>query len=278
MTEERAAVRPYDIYIIGTGIKWIEHITLESDRILGQCNEILYVEKAPGIESYFNTKASIVTDLTKLYGEDKHRELTYREMAAKVIHSALQRGPVAFAVYGHPTIYAYPPFLVSEMAHLLGLRVKVLPGISAMDCLFSDLMIDPSVNGLQMYEATDLLLRRHTLSPEAAAIIWQVGSIGTALYSTTLSAPERFHAFRDYLLGYYPADHPVYAYFANPHPMLRAEIHEMKVSEVPEFSEVLHAAVTLYLPPVNVKRDVDPDMIAHLTDPGYLRTVTRPIS
>jgi uncharacterized protein YabN with tetrapyrrole methylase and pyrophosphatase domain len=233
------------------------------------------VEKAPGIELYFQSRCPQVTDLTVYYAEDKHREQTYREMASRVIDSALKKRPVAFAVYGHPTIYAYPPFLVREMAAQLGLKVKILPGISAMDCLFADLAIDPSVNGIQMFEATDILLRRHQLNSSAATLVWQIGSVCTALYSTTVSTPSRFFGFRDYLLSFYPGDHKVYSYFANPHPMLKAEIHEFTVEELPEFAEILHAAVTLYIPPAKIIREFDSDIAEVLADTNHLRANTR---
>jgi len=54
----------------------------------------------------------------------------------------------------------------------------MLPGISAEDCLFADLGIDPSFMGCQTVEATDLLLRNRPLITSGHVLIWQVGVVG----------------------------------------------------------------------------------------------------
>lgn len=263
----------YDIYVVGIGIKWIEHITLEVDRVLGSCNEILYIERAPGIEEYFRKKCERTTNLTDLYAENSDRSKTYHEMAARVIEAALERSPVVFALYGHPTIYAFPPFLVREMANPLGLNVKILPGISALDCLFCDLAVDPSVNGIQMFEATDLLLRKHPINTTAATVIWQIGSLETALFSSARSAAHRFVRFKQYLLGFFPKDHPMYAVYSQPHPMLKSQIHRFEIDRIEEFSSILHSAVTLYIPPISPSEVKDEELLTSLQDPNHLRKI-----
>ena len=129
-------------------------------------------------------------------------------MAIRVVEAALDHPPVTFAIHGHPLIAVHPPFLVLEMANALGLRVEVLPGISAIDTLLADLRIDPVVHGVQMYEATDLLLRRRPLQNDVPAIIWQVGTLETGLHSQRVSRPERFARFLAHLRQYYPAAAP----------------------------------------------------------------------
>ena len=93
-------------------------------------------------------------------------------MAAAVVNAALDHPPVTFALYGHPLVFSYPPFLVREMAKYLELKVKLVPGISAMDCMFADLAIDPSMSGIQIYEATDVLIRKRPLQNDVPALIW----------------------------------------------------------------------------------------------------------
>ncbi|MEP3199165.1 MAG: SAM-dependent methyltransferase [Lentilitoribacter sp.] len=264
----------YDIYIVGIGIKWKQHITFEVDEILGKCNEIFYIEKSPTIRDYFLEKTSLVTDLTELYEENADREETYNQMAMKVISAATEHQPVALALYGHPTVFAYPPFLIKEMASHLDLSVKFLPGISAMDTLFCDLAIDPSVNGLQLLEATDLLLRRRSLDPTKATLIWQIGSLGTSLFSTAESLPERFKPIQKYLTEYFPPDHPVFSVFTSPHPGLRSQIYEFKLEEMIDFAPVLHSAVTIYIPPASIIFDFDQDVVKNLHNSDELHKVT----
>ena len=54
----------------------------------------------------------------------------------------------------------------------------MLPAISAGDCLFADLGVDPSYPGSQSLEATDLLLRNCTILSDAHVIVLQVGCVG----------------------------------------------------------------------------------------------------
>jgi len=268
----------HDIYIVGTGIKWIEHITLEVDKVLSSCNSILYVERAPGIDRYFSQKADKVVDLTSLYAENKDRMETYRDMATQVVQEALDNPPVAFALYGHPTIYSYPPFLVKEMSNALGLSVKVLPGVSSLDTLFCDLLVDPAVNGIQMFEATDLILREHQISPNLSTVIWQIGSLGTSLFSSAKSESKRFDGFVDYLKKFYPGEHPVFAVYTQPHPMLKSQVNKFPLNKLPEFAEVLHSAVTLYLPPLRPNSVKNAQLAAQLIDQQSLASVTKAIN
>ena len=139
----------------------------------------------------------------------------YEHMAARVVEAALDHPPVTFAIHGHPLVAAHPPFLVLELAKALELAVEVLPGISAIDTILADLRLDPVVHGVQMYEATDLLLRRRPLQPDVPAIIWQIGPLETALHSDRVSKPERFTRFVGHLRQFYPARHEVVAIYCS---------------------------------------------------------------
>ena len=46
-----------------------------------------------------------------------------------------------------------------------GFNAQMLAGISAEDCLFADLGLDPGKNGCQSFEATDFLIRRRQFEP-----------------------------------------------------------------------------------------------------------------
>ena len=65
----------------------------------------------------------------------------------------------------------------------------MLPGISAEDCLFADLGVDPAEAGCQSYEATRFLERRPAIEPRAALILWQIGVVGSANHSAEPVAP-----------------------------------------------------------------------------------------
>ena len=161
------------------------------------------------------------------------------------------------------------------MANALGLRVEVLPGISAIDTLLAALRIDPVVHGVQMYEATDLLLRRRPLQNDVPAIIWQVGTLETGLHSQRVSRPERFARFLAHLRQYYPAEHQVAVVYCSPHPLLPAAILRFALEDMASHAEELHAGFTLYVPPAMGRPVQDWDLAAKLYSLDHLHSLTR---
>ena len=184
-----------DIYIVGLGVLNVDQLTREVERVIRRSNEVLYVDTGVATRAHLASLCPRVTSLFESsYEESSHRLNAYHHMAARVLDAALDHPPVTFAIHGHPIVGVYAPFLIRDMAGLLNLEVQVLPGISAMDCLFAELMVDPCVTGMQMYEATDLLLRRRPLQPDVPALIWQIGCVETTLHTMRVSNPEALRA------------------------------------------------------------------------------------
>src|SRR5262249_24541827 len=148
--------REPDIHIVGLGVKGIEHVTRETESACRRSNEILAVANLPAVLTYLKSLCLRVTDLHPLsYEEDENRLKAYDTMSAMVLAAALDHAPVTFATYGHPLIYVYPTRQIVDAAPYLGLTVRVLAGISSLDTMLIDLGVDPAIDGLQMYEATD---------------------------------------------------------------------------------------------------------------------------
>ena len=126
-----------DIHIVGLGVLNVDQITRQTERAIRRSNEVLYVDTGIATRTYLESLCPRVTSLFETsYQETGHRLNAYHHMAARVLDAALDHPPVTFAMHGHPIVGAYAPFLIRDMAGLLGLETLVLPGISAMDsCL-----------------------------------------------------------------------------------------------------------------------------------------------
>jgi precorrin-3B methylase len=265
-----------DLWIAGLGIQTVNQVTREVEHALRSSREVLYLDTGVATRRYLEGLCPRVTSLfEESYGENRPRVGAYEHMAIRVVEAALDHPPVTFAIHGHPLIAVHPPFLVMEMAKALDLRVEVLPGISALDTLFADLRIDPVVHGVQMYEATDLLLRRRPLHNDVPAIIWQVGTLETGLHSQRVSRPERFVRFIAHLQQYYPARHHVVAIYSSPHPLLPPVILRFALADMGVYAEDLHAGFTLYVPPAVGRPVQDCDLVAKLYSVDHLRSITR---
>jgi hypothetical protein len=264
------------LYIAGLGLQTVTQVTREVEDAIRASREVLFLDTGVATRTFLETLCPRVTPLyQQSYSEERPRVTAYQHMAARVVEAALDHPPVTFAIHGHPLIAAHPPFLILELAHALKLSVQVLPGISAIDAVLADLRVDPVVHGVQMYEATDLLLRRRPLQPDVPAIIWQIGPIETSLHSMRVSRPERFSRFIAYLRQYYPAQHEVVAIYCSPHPILPPAILRFALEDMDQYAAQIHSGFTLYVPPVASRPIQDYDLLAKLYSVEHLRDITR---
>lgn len=264
-----------DIYIAGLGIRNIDQMTHEVERAIRRSREVLYVDTGVATRTYLEGLCPRVSPLYEnSYQESGSRLSSYENMAARVVEAALDHPPVVFAMGGHPVVGADAPFLIRDAADALDLTVQVLPGISAMDCLFADLMIDPCVHGLQMFEATDLLLRRYPLQANVPALIWQIGVIETRLHSWRRSKAQRFDRFLSHVLQFYAPSHPVTAVFSSPHPLMETQKLQFPLAKIARHAEQLHAGFTLYIPAAGVRPIEDADLLAKIDSLEHLYKIT----
>jgi hypothetical protein len=265
-----------DLWIAGLGIQTVGQVTREVEQAIRASREVLYLDTGVATRPFLEGLCPRVTPLyAQSYSEEQPRVSAYEHMAASVIDAALDHPPVTFAIHGHPLVAVHAPFLVLELARALELRVDVLPGISGIDTILADLRVDPVVHGVQMYEATDLLLRRRPLQPEVPAIIWQIGPLETALHTMRVSRPERFDRFVAHLRQFYPARHEVAAIYCSPHPLLPPTILRFALEDMGQHAGEIHAGFTLYVPPSGSRPIQDCDLLAKIGSVEHLRSITR---
>jgi len=264
-----------DIHIVGLGIKSGQQMTREAEEAVRQSNEVLYLDTGPDTRQYLSEHCDNVTPLFESsYVEEENRLNAYREIAARVVDAAFTRPPVTFAVHGHPAVAVYAPFLIRDMATLLGLKVSMQPGISAMDTVFADLCIDPCIHGIQMYEATDLLLRQRPLQSDVPALIWQIGNLETRLHSSRPSRPGRFARFVSHLGRFYPPEHRVIAIYSAPRRDAEPDSIDCTLEKLPGHAASIHAGHTLFIPAVGQRPIVDRQLLGQVDSVSHLLSIT----
>ena len=75
--------------------------------------------------------------------EGRSRLDTYQDMVDRILACVREGSDVCVAFYGHPGVFVYPSHEAIKRARIEGYKATMLPGISAEDCLFADLGIDP---------------------------------------------------------------------------------------------------------------------------------------
>src|SRR6266446_9464610 len=256
---------PFDIAIVGLGIVGVRQITREVDETIRRCRHTFVIDGGFGVVQYLKCICAEVTSLVPFYERGKERLPTYRRMAAEVIDAAMTASPVCFATYGHPLVYCYPAVLIQRAAKLLGLRVETFPGISSLDTLFVDLGIDAATDGLQMYETTDLLLRRRPIQNDVPCVLWQVTAIAEPTYQTDRRSADQFLPLQNYLLEFYPPEHPVTFVLSKTFPLLESILETYRVGTLATDLARGPQTGNVYIPPVRRRAIEDQQLLEKLT-------------
>lgn len=253
------------ITVIGTGMVGLNQLTQEATAALERARHVFVISFDQLVLQELERRYRHVTDLGYLYEAGVSREVTYKLMVDEVLRSAVAAPPICVAIYGHPYVFVTPTPRIVEEAKSVGMTVSILPGISAMDGLFIDLELDPATHGLQMYEATDLILRRRPLVADVPALIWQVGTVGTLVYEEVLKpGVDEMNGFVTYLSEYYPMDHVVTLARTRTMPVGGPRLISVPLRELSAVAHRVGPPDTLYIPEV-VARDVhDSELLSRL--------------
>lgn len=198
-----------DIHLVGYGNRLPNDFSLEMLAVLQRCKRIF------GLPPIHAPEFSIpeMESLMGLYGPNKQRMVTYREMADRVLDAAAADPPVALATYGSIMVGALTPHLILEEAAERGLTVHVTNAVSCFDGLWADFNIEPFY-GFEVWEATAFVrlgivpnVAANLMLPQAPVLDVQVGLDVEAM---TLEASSTVARLRDHLLKFYPADHEVH--------------------------------------------------------------------
>jgi hypothetical protein len=203
------------LVVIGSGIKAVSHFTLEAQAHIQQADIVLYAAADPVTDIWLEKQNPNSFDLYQYYGNDKSRIITYVQMIERILAEVRAGKYVCALFYGHPGVFVTPSHNAIAIARQEGFEAIMLPAVSAEDCLYADLGVDPSVPGLQIYEATDFLLRRRKIDTTANFILWQVGCIGDLGFKFSGYENDKFNFLLDYLEEIYGPDHTAINYVAN---------------------------------------------------------------
>ncbi|WP_426689654.1 SAM-dependent methyltransferase [Rhodanobacter ginsengiterrae] len=217
--------------------------------------EVVFGALSDGIvELWLQRMHPDVRSLQPFYQEGSSRMDTYWQMVEAMLVEVRAGKRVCGVFYGHPGVFAWVPHKAIELAREEGFRAHMEPGISAEDCLYADLGIDPGAYGCQHYEASQLLFYQRRVDPTAYLILWQVGVVGDqsmARFSTNAAYRQ---VLVDVLARDYPLDHEVIIYRAATLPIQSPRIERRWLGTLAQAT--VEMADTVVLPPA---RPLQPD-------------------
>lgn len=190
-----------------------------------------------------------VRTLQPYYRPGKSRMKTYREWVDVMMAEVRSGKRVCAVFYGHPGIFAWSPHKVVELARAEGYIANMEPGISAEDCLYADLGIDPGRTGCQHLEASQPLFFERHLDTTSHVILWQLGVVGDRSLGRFRTPDAYRELLVERLLVDYPAEHPAIIYRAPTLPIQRPHIQRMALRDFPSADFI--GQETLVLPPLH---------------------------
>lgn len=242
--------------VVGTGIRLGMQLTPEARAALTGADEVLYLVPDPVAMAWIERLNPRSRSLHQHYRPGRNRSETYTAMVDEIVGRVRAGADVCVAFYGHPGVFVRPSHEAVRRVRAEGLSAQMLPSVSAEDCLFADLGVDPGEHGCQSYEATDFLLRRRRVDPAASLILWQISMVGNLGYATEPDT-SRLHVLAGYLSEVYPGTHSVVLYEAAPYPAARPLIQRIRLAELVDAD--VATMTTLYVPPL-AERPSDREM------------------
>jgi uncharacterized protein YabN with tetrapyrrole methylase and pyrophosphatase domain len=232
---------------VGLGMTLGSHLTPLARSYIEQADVIFAGLSDYFVEMWLRRMHPDVRSLQPYYEEGKSRMKTYREWVELMMTEVRAGKRVCGVFYGHPGIFAWSPHNVIEVARAEGFEAHMEPGVSAEDCLYADLGIDPGRFGCQHFEASQLLFYERRIDPTGHLVLWQVGVVGDrTLARQGTPAPYR-QLLVDLLSRDYPLDHEVIIYRAATLPIEQPRIRRVVLSDLPHVP--LTPEETVVLPP-----------------------------
>jgi uroporphyrin-III C-methyltransferase len=204
--------------VVGTGIDAVSQLTPGAAGAIAGADEVFYLLADPVAARRVHALNARASSLDHLYGPTKKRRETYAEFVETIVAAVLAGARICVVFYGHPGVFALSGHEAVVRIRAAGLPARMLPAVSALDCLIADLGIDPAASGLQTYEATYFFVRRPPVDPHATLVLLQVGMLGETGGAATASVAARFGLLLDRLVDHYGPARQAVLYEASSYP------------------------------------------------------------
>jgi tetrapyrrole methylase family protein / MazG family protein len=248
------------ITIVGLGPGDSSLRTVGAQKVLKSATKVILRTRIhPGIDDLREDPRVLSCD--DLYERLPNFQLVYEEIATRVLEAATE-GDVVFAVPGHPLFADLSVQTIVSRGTSLGVEVKILDAVSALDAIASTLQLDPFASELQLLDAESLdgIWETEPFAGGNLAIDPTRPCLVTQVHSSRIASHAKLALSRAY-----PEDHGVILISAagvtGVEKLVRCRLFEI------DHQEVNHLT-SLYLPPL-------PDLESYKTADSVQRIVAR---
>jgi len=163
---------------VGAGIRPGLHLTQETRRRIERADDVLYLLAEVAPTSWIHHLNPSGVSMSELYRPGRDPSEVYEELVERALELVRRGRKVCMVTYGNPAVFDDSCHEAVRRARKEGYRAELLPAISAIDCLFADLDVDPGRGGLQLYDATDFLDSKREPDTGVALVLWQISVVG----------------------------------------------------------------------------------------------------
>lgn len=232
---------------VGTGIALAGQITIIAKSHIENADIVFCALPNSTADQWLASLNPNIINLQQFYVDGKLRTECYQNMVNAILTEVRAGKNVVGAFYGHPGVFAWAPHESIRIARNEGYSAYMEPGVSAEDCLYADLGIDPGTAGCQAFETSQLLFYKHHVDPASLLILWQIGIAGDHTLTTYDSDINKLAITVQFLNQWYSNDHEVIIYEAPFLPTQTVRIERIKLKDLPKAK--LSMISTLVIPP-----------------------------
>lgn len=233
---------------VGLGMTLGSHITPLSRSYIENADVVFVAASNNLVEQWVQSMNDNVHSLQPYYQEGIPRSQTYKKWVSLILDEVRAGRQVCGAFYGHPGVFAWAPHESIKQAKKEGYMAHMEPGISAEDCLYADIGIDPGSYGCAHFEATQFLIKNKTFDPSSYLILWQFSLTGDISVTKFSSSEQEKQAVINLLLETYEPDHIVIVYECAILPIDQTRIEHVKLKNLA--SVKMSGKSTVVIPPI----------------------------
>lgn len=245
---------------VGTGLH-LGQATVEAQQAIEEADQVLYIVPETDTVAWIKKLNPNAETLSRYYEKGKLRRETYDLMTEAILSPVREGKKVCAVFYGHPGLFVNASHAAIRIAREEGYEAYMQPGVSAEDCLFADLGVDPCRDGCQSYEATDFLICHRVFDVRTMLVLWQVAVVAVKDYQYPHSPNYGFPYLVDYLTAFYGPEHVVSVYDKSFFPGEPPKIQRIALRELNKSH--ISAMSTLFVPPLS-EPEVDEELRARL--------------
>jgi hypothetical protein len=182
-------------------------MTTEAIAWIRVSDKVLFLAHDPVAADVLTSLNPSAESLAGFYAEGKLRRQSYQEMVQRVLECVRSGAKTCLVFYGHPGVFCWPGHEAIRQARREGYTARMLPAVSAEDCLFADLGLDPGTHGCLSYEATDFVKNDRHADPACLLLLWQVGAVGDPFFKARKYDRSALPLLVERLCRVYGAEH-----------------------------------------------------------------------